>query len=57
MWAFNRRVTIRALVNQTKPISVEERGLINLQRERARERGGQNWLTMNLLYSHKLFMF
>ena len=54
MWAFNRRFTIRALTNQTKSISVKERGLTNSERERARERGGQNWLTMNLLYSHKL---
>ena len=54
MWAFNRRVTIRALINQTKSSSIEERGLTNLERERAREGRGQNWLTMNLLYSYKL---
>ena len=41
MWAFNRRVTIRALINQTKSISIEERGLTNLERERARERGAR----------------
>lgn len=39
MWVFNRRVIIRALINQTKSISVEKRGLTNLERERAREEG------------------
>ena len=40
MWVFNRRIIIiRALINQTKSISVEKRGLTNLERERARERG------------------